>query len=231
LVNVEMIRARLAAVEERIAAAAARAGRDPGEVTLVGISKTMPLAAVEAAYGAGITHLGENRVQEAVEKYAAFKPEGLTLHLVGHLQRNKARRAALLFDFVHSVDSPALADALAEGCRDRAAPLPVLVEVNLAGEESKFGVAPEAALPLLAHLLTLPALAPRGLMTIAPLVPSAEEVRPVFRGLRALRDRCQAELGVDLPHLSMGMTNDYEVAIEEGATLVRIGRAIFGERG
>lgn len=221
---------RVALVRERIARAAERAGRDPAAVTLVAVSKTVPLAAVTVVYRAGITHLGENRVQEAAEKFAAFRPAGLTLHLIGHLQRNKARKAAALFDIVQAVDSLALAETLSQACRERPAPLPVLVEVNLAGEESKFGVSGDEALPLLRGMLALPGLIPQGLMTVAPLVTDAEAVRPVFRDLRRLRDRCQDALGVPLPHLSMGMTNDFEVAIAEGATLVRIGRAIFGER-
>lgn len=222
--------ARLAAVRARIASAAERAGRDPRSVTLVGVSKTMPLAIVRNAYRAGLAHFGENRVQEATAKFADFKPADLTLHLVGHLQRNKAGKAVGLFDVFHSVDSLALAESLSVACREQSAPLPILLEVNVAGEESKFGLAPAEVLPLLERVASLKSLTPRGLMTIAPLVADPEQVRPIFRQLRALRDECQARLGLELPHLSMGMTNDFEVAVEEGATLVRVGRAIFGER-
>ncbi len=230
MASVVELRRRAEAVRERIARAAERVGRRPEEVTLVAVAKTLPLAVVQQAYAAGLTHLGENRVQEALAKYAEFRPADLTLHLVGHLQRNKARKAAQLFDVIHSLDSLGLAEALAVA-RAGGPPLPVLVEVNVAGEESKAGVACAEALPLLARVCELPHLQPQGLMTVAPLVADAEAVRPVFRRLRELRDDCERELGIRLPHLSMGMTNDFEVAVEEGATLVRVGRAIFGERG
>ncbi len=229
MATVAEIRLRAEAVREQIARAAERVDRRPEDVTLVAVAKTQPLAVVQQAYAAGLNHLGENRLQEALAKYAEFRPAGLTLHLIGHLQRNKARKAAQLFDVVHSLDSLALAESLAAARAGRP-PLPVLVEVNVAGEESKEGVACTEVLPLLARVCQLPNLQPQGLMTMAPLVADAEEARPVFRRLRELRDECERELGIRLPHLSMGMTNDYEVAVEEGATLVRIGRAIFGER-
>ncbi|MHB1132731.1 MAG: YggS family pyridoxal phosphate-dependent enzyme [Chloroflexota bacterium] len=221
---------RLAAVQSRIAAAARRAGRAPEGVTLLGVSKTRPLAAIQAAYELGLRHFGENRVQEAADKFATYHPADLTLHLIGHLQSNKAKPAATLFAVVHSLDSRRLAEALAARCAERPTPLDVLVQVNVAGEASKEGVAPAEALPLLRAALALPGLRPVGLMTIAPLVVDPEAVRPVFRRLRQLRDECAATLGVPLPELSMGMTGDFEVAVEEGATLVRVGRAIFGER-
>ena len=221
---------RLAAVQARIAAAAQRSGRAPEAVTLVGVTKTQPLALVQAAYAAGLRHFGENRIQEAAEKFAAYRPEGLTLHLIGHLQTNKARQAVSLFSLVHSLDSLHLAEALAARCADRPTPLDVLVEVNVAGEASKGGVPPDEALSLLRAALAWPGLRPRGLMTIAPLVGDPEEARPVFRRLRELRDECARALSVVLPELSMGMTGDFAVAVEEGATLVRVGRAIFGER-
>lgn len=222
---------RARAVRERIATAARRAGRRPEDVTLVAVTKTWPTALVEEAYAAGLRHFGENRVQEAAAKFAAFRPPGLTLHLIGHLQSNKAKQAAALCDVVHSLDSLHLAETLAGACARRPSPLPVLVEVNVAGEESKFGVAPGDALVLLRCVLALQGLRPVGLMTIAPLVAEPEEARPVFRRLRKLRDECARHLGVPLPELSMGMTGDFEVAVEEGATLVRVGRALFGGRG
>lgn len=221
---------RVADVRARIAQAALRSGRKPQDVTLVAVGKTQPLARIRLAYEAGVVHVGENRVQEAMGKYAEFKPPDLTLHLIGHLQRNKARKAAQLFDVVHSLDSTALAEALSAACAERRAALPVLIEVNVAGEESKEGVSPAEVAGLLARVLALPRLLPRGLMTVAPLVANAEEVRPVFRRLRELRDECERQLNVSLPELSMGMSDDFEVAVEEGATLVRVGRAIFGER-
>ncbi|MHB1006953.1 MAG: YggS family pyridoxal phosphate-dependent enzyme [Chloroflexota bacterium] len=225
------LRERIEAVMGRIARAAARAGRDSEAVTLVGVSKTMPAETVRLAYGAGLRHLGENRVQEAEAKFAEFRPGDLRLHLIGHLQRNKARKAAALFDCVHSMDSLELALALGAARAESGESLPVLVEVNVAGEESKFGVPPAEALPLIERMLAVPGLAPRGLMTIAPLVADPEAVRPFFRRLRELRDECERQLDTRLPALSMGMTNDFEVAVEEGSTLVRVGRAIFGERG
>ena len=230
VVTTDDIRQRLAAVQKRIAAAATRAGRRPAEVTLVAVSKTMPLAAVQLAYAAGATNLGENRVQEAAAKFATFRPPDLTLHLIGHLQRNKAAKAAHLFDVVQSLDSIALAEALARHCSERPIPLPVLIQVNVAGEESKEGVSPAETPALVERVLALPQLGLQGLMTIAPLVADAAEARPVFRRLRELRDECETRFHIRLPHLSMGMSNDFEVAVEEGATLVRIGRAIFGER-
>jgi PLP dependent protein len=169
-------------------------------------------------------------VQEAQAKFAEFRPAGVTLHLLGHLQRNKAARAATFFDVVHSLDSMDLARDLSARCQGRQAPLPLLIEVNVAGEESKCGVAPGEALALARQVADLPGLRLTGLMTIAPLVADADLARPTFRRLRELRDDCEQSLGLSLPHLSMGMTNDYEVAVEEGATLVRVGRAIFGER-
>ena len=233
-----MIAANVARVEERIAAACARAGRARNAVTLVAVSKTRSAAEVAAAWRCGLRHFGENRVEEAEVKLpevtAALPGERPTWHLIGHLQSRKARTAAELFDTVHSVDSLRLAARLDRFAGEAGRRLPVLLEVNVSGEASKFGwdaqsaagraafVAEAQALAALTHLEV------RGLMTMAPLVVSAEETRPVFRALRALRDelRLAAPFGA-WDELSMGMTNDYAVAIEEGATLVRIGRAIF----
>lgn len=234
---------RLARVQERVAAAARAAGRDPASVTLVAVSKTQPPEVVAAAIAAGARDLGENRVQEAAAKLAALGAHRAAArwHLIGHLQRNKARPAAELFDLVQSVDSLRLAEALA-----RAVPagrrLPVLLQVNVSGEASKEGFALAGGLAnraglaaLLAEveqIAALPALDVRGLMTVAPIVAHPEQARPVFRALRDLRD----ELARRVPaarwdDLSMGMTDDFEAAIAEGATIVRVGRAIFGERG
>ena len=232
------LEARIARVREEIAAAARRAGRDPGAITLVGVCKTTERPVIDRAYRAGLRHFGENHVQEAKRKFgpAAPPPPGdLTLHLIGSLQTNKARDALALFDVVHSVDRPGLVAALVKEAGKRAAAgdarrLPVLLEVNIAGEASKEGAAP-ADVPALVELIAAePALELRGLMTIAPLVADPEEARPVFRALRELRDDLRrAHPRLDLPDLSMGMTNDYPVAIEEGATIVRVGRAIFAE--
>lgn len=217
-------------VVARIHAAAERVGRDPDDVRLVGVTKTVDRAVVEAAVAAGLRDLGENRVQAAVAKFREPFSEPVALHLIGHLQTNKARDAVALFDMIQSVDRPSLVSALQRRAALIDKVVDVLIQVNVAGEEQKHGCAPDEALSLLRLVAEQPNLRLRGLMTIAPLVDDPEEVRPVFAGLRQLRDELQAEVpGVDLSQLSMGMTNDFEVAIEEGATIVRVGRALFGE--
>ena len=214
---------QLARVRERMAAACRQAGRSPDEVTLVGVSKGMPASRVAEAHAAGLQDVGENRVQEAAAKIEALAAQGVRprWHLVGHLQTNKAKTVTGLFAILHSVDSFRLAQALSRRARE---PLPILLEVNVAQEASKFGFTPQEVASALRSIVDLPNLDVRGLMTIAPQTDQPESVRPVFQRLRELRD----ELG--LRELSMGMTNDFEVAIEEGATMVRVGRAIFGER-
>ena len=206
-----------------MAAACRQAGRSPDEVTLVGVSKGMPASRVAEAHAAGLQDVGENRVQEAAAKIEALAAQGVRprWHLVGHLQTNKAKTVTGLFAILHSVDSVRLAQALSRRARE---PLPILLEVNVAQEASKFGFTPQEVASALRSIVDLPNLDVRGLMTIAPQTDQPESVRPVFQRLRELRD----ELG--LRELSMGMTNDFEVAIEEGATMVRVGRAIFGER-
>lgn len=219
---------RLAEVQTHIATAARRAGRRPEEITLVAVCKTISREVVDEAYQLGVRHFGENRVQEARAKFGAGRPDDLTLHLIGTLQSNKAREAVALFDVVHSVDRVALIDELGKRAARAGRRLPILFEINIAGEASKQGAAPEEAAALVAAARRQPALAPRGLMAMAPLVTAMEETRPIFRRLRALRDDLQrANPDLDLGELSMGMTNDYPVAIEEGATLVRVGRAVF----
>lgn len=210
-------------VKQRIAHACAKVGRNPEEVTIVAVTKTVGLAGIREAFQAGLRHFGENRVQEAQEKAAALldiRP-AFTFHMVGHLQSNKAGLALNLFDYVQSVDSVKLAEILNQKANKT---LPVLIQVNIAGEATKSGLAMADASNALPKMALLSHLKIEGLMTIAPLVNDAELVRPVFRQLRQLRD------ALGLKHLSMGMTDDFEVAIEEGATIVRIGRAIFGER-
>jgi PLP dependent protein len=224
------VAANLERVNERIARAAERSGRTASDVTLVAVTKTVPPERILEAVEAGITHLGENRVQEADAKYGEGGPiprAGLTLHMIGTLQRNKARRAAALFDWVQLVDRPELAAAL-----DSAAhrPLPVLLEVNLTGEASKSGAAPADLLALADAVAGCANLRPLGLMTIARLDAPEAELRRTFAGLRGLLERLQTSHPGGWRHLSMGMTGDYETAIEEGATIVRLGRAIFGER-
>ncbi|MBV9614895.1 MAG: YggS family pyridoxal phosphate-dependent enzyme [Ktedonobacteraceae bacterium] len=231
-ISEERLAANIAAVRSAIKEAAERVGRRPEEITLIAVSKTRPVAMVEMAYRLGITDFGENRVQEALPKIAEFRPQGLRWHMIGHLQSNKARKVVSAFASVHSVDSLHLAQALNRYVElEQRERLPVLLEVNIAGEQSKAGIR-GAEVPVLARQIAeLPHLELQGLMTVAPLVENPEEVRPVFRELRSLRDRLRDELpDCSWHHLSMGMTDDYCIAIEEGATLVRVGRAIFGER-
>jgi PLP dependent protein len=224
----ESIRDRLACVKERIFTSASRVGRDPASVRLVAVSKMMPADVVRQALDAGVTTLGENRVQEANAKIALFS--GLAAwHLVGHLQTNKAKLAAQLFEMIHSLDSVKLAEELDKHGRQLNTVVRCLVEVNLGGEESKSGTTEEEVRHLLERAKHLPNLRIEGLMTIPPYFAEAEGVRPYFRRLRSVRDKLEGE-GWRLPELSMGMTHDFEVAIEEGATLVRIGTAIFGAR-
>ena len=221
---------RLEVVRARMAAAAERSGRGPEAVTLVAVVKTVPADVVAGALALGLTDLGENRVQEAEGKIAALGRGCARWHMIGHLQRNKAGRAVELFDRVHGVDGPELAAALSRRAVEAGRRLPVMIEVNVAGEASKFGVAPEGAGALVAAIARLPGLALDGLMTVGPAVARAEDTRAGFRRLRALRDRITGASGTALPELSMGMSGDFEVAIEEGSTMVRIGSALFGPR-
>jgi pyridoxal phosphate enzyme (YggS family) len=221
----------LEAVRRRMEAAARRAGRDPAEVRLVAVSKTVPLERVKEVMAAGQRLFGENYLQEARGKIAALGPS-VSWHFVGHLQSKKAREAVTLFDLVHSVDRPKLAQALEQAAARQEKIQEILVQVNLAGEESKSGAAPEAVAGLLTEIARLPHLRVLGLMTMPPWLSDPEAVRPYFRALRELRDRLRQLAIIDSPlnELSMGMTGDFEVAIEEGATLVRVGTAIFGAR-
>ena len=221
--------ANLASVQQRIQAACGRAGRDPASVLLLAVSKGQPPESVSALAELGPSWFGENRVQEAKAKIGRC-PGRLHWQMVGHLQTNKAREAVRLFEMIQSVDSLHLAAEI-NACADKSAKtMPVLLEVNVAGEASKSGYRPEALLSDLAAINALPRLEIHGLMTIAPWTPTPEKVRPVFRRLRELKSRCEELLGAPLLHLSMGMTGDFEVAIEEGATMVRLGTALFGER-
>ena len=221
---------RLNAARSRIGAAAERAGRDPSAVLLIAVTKTLPAQRVAEAVALGLREFGENRVQEAAAKAAELAPHSLRWHLIGHLQTNKANRAAALFDTVHSVDSARVAEALAERRPDQLPPLDALVEVELTGIPGHTGAPPAQAEAVARAVLALPRLRLRGLMTMAPPVDDAEQARPTFARLRELRDDLQQRLGTALPDLSMGMSNDYEAAVEEGATIVRLGRALFGER-
>jgi pyridoxal phosphate enzyme (YggS family) len=219
---------RVQRIVGEVSEAAARSGRDPAAVTVVGVSKTVGRDAVDAAYAAGIRHFGENRVHDAAAKFANPLPDDATLHMIGHLQTNKAAMATRLFAQIDSVDRSSLIAELQKHGQKLNRVIPVLLQVNVAGEQQKAGCAPEAVNHLVPEILNAANLDLRGLMTIAPLVDDAETVRPVFRGLRELRDRLRARHpDRDLPILSMGMSNDFGVAIEEGATHVRIGRALF----
>lgn len=221
----------IACVQTNIAQAAQRAGRLPQEITLVAVSKTKPLELVKIAHALGVTHFGENRVQDALPKIAAFRPPTIRWHMIGHLQSNKAGKVVDAFDCIHSLDSLHLAETLNRHAATLSKRLSVLLQVNVSGEASKEGMNLAETPGLARQIVALPYLDVQGLMTVAPLVDDAEEVRPVFRALRMLRDRLREELPDSTwHHLSMGMTDDYPVAIEEGATLVRVGRAIFGER-
>ena len=238
-------------VQERMAEAALRAGRDPAGVTLVAVTKTRPAGEVVAAYQAGVRHVGENRVEEALAKIpavqAALPGPQPTWHMVGHVQSRKARDVVAHFDHVHSVDRLKIARRLSGFAHETGRVLPVLLECNVSGEEAKFGfdlpgwerdaARQEAFFAAVEEILPLPGLSVQGLMTMPPLVTDPETVRPVFASLRALLDALRERFptqglasGHDWRHLSMGMTDDFEVAIEEGATMVRVGRAIFGPR-
>ena len=216
-------------VQERIAQACRRGGREASEVTLVAVTKGQPPEVVRAAASLGLDLFGENKVQEAKGKIALC-PARLRWHMIGHLQTNKARDAVHFFEMIQSIDSLRLAEEVNRCAEKAGRTMPVLIEVNVAGEASKFGYRPETLLAEFERLNGLRRLEIHGLMTMAPWTPDPEKVRPVFRQLRELKGECEARLGAPLEHLSMGMSSDFEVAIEEGATIVRVGTAIFGDR-
>jgi hypothetical protein len=230
--RVTRLSGRLSEVHRQIVDAAARSGRSAGDVTLVGVSKTVDRSAVDAAYAAGLRDFGENRVQDAREKFAAEIPADLRLHLIGSLQTNKARFVPGLFQLVHSLDRAELADELNKRAANAGVFLPVLIQVNVAREPQKHGCDVDELPGLIDHTLGCEQLALHGFMTMAPLDAAGEQARPYFAALTEQRERMRARYP-DLPltHLSMGMTNDYPIAVEEGATIVRVGRAIFAETG
>jgi len=219
---------RLAKIEAALATAAQRAGRNRAEIKLLAVSKTQPVEVIQEALRAGVNQFGENKVQEARGKIESLGRG--TWHLIGHLQGNKAKEAVRLFDSIDSVDRPDLAEELNHRADAFGKIQNVLLQVNIAGESTKFGCAPESARQLAEAINALPRLCLRGLMAIAPYSPEPEKSRPHFAGLRVLRDKIEAETGLRLPVLSMGMSGDFAVAIEEGSTCVRIGTALFGER-
>ncbi len=221
--------ANLESVQERIRTACDRAGRAVDSVALLAVAKTHSADAVQALAACGVRLFGENKVQEAKAKIPLCSSR-LRWHLIGHLQTNKVRDAVALFEMIQSVDSLRLAREINQRAEQAAKQMPILLEVNLAGEASKFGYAPDQLRAELRELNALPRLEIHGLMTVPPWSPVPERVRPYFRQLRELRQQCEDQLGAPLPELSMGMTGDFEVAIEEGATLVRIGTALFGQR-
>jgi pyridoxal phosphate enzyme (YggS family) len=225
----ESIQERLDAVRIRVQAACDRSGRDPDRVKLVAVTKKFGADVVREAAECGLRIMGENRVQEAAQKIPDC-PSILDWHLIGRLQTNKARQAVHYFSTVHSVDSERLIDALQEAADRDSGQIHVLLQVNVAGEEQKAGCPPEEVPALIERLASCPSLHLQGLMTMPPWNPDPEKSRPVFEQLRALRDRLENDCNTGLPELSMGMSHDFEVAIEEGATYVRLGTALFGER-
>jgi PLP dependent protein len=221
---------RIAAARSEIAAAARRVGRDPATVRIIAVVKALPPSAVIAALDAGLDDIGENYVQEGSRKRAQVARPA-TWHLIGGLQRNKVRSALEAFDWVHTVDSARLGVALADAAAGAGRRLPVLIQVNLSGAPGQRGAAPDGVEDLAGTLAGQSALTLQGLMTIAPAGAPAGELRDHFRRVRSLRDDVARRLGVELPHLSMGMSDDFSLAVEEGATFVRLGRALFGPRG
>ena len=216
-------------IQQEIRAACERAGRDPDSVVLLAVTKSQPPEAVAAAAQLGLNLFGENKVQEAKAKIPLC-PGKLRWHFIGHLQSNKCRDAVELFEMIQSVDSLPLAQDIAKRAEQAAKTIPVLLEVNVAGEASKFGYAPERLMAELDAINALPKIEIHGLMAVPPWSAAPEKSRPHFQRLREIKARCEQILGAPLPHLSMGMSGDFEVAIEEGATMIRIGTALFGPR-
>lgn len=221
---------RIQKVREGLRSACAKAGREISRVEIVAVTKTVPVEAIQMAVESGLTILGENRVQELVEKFPRL--EGVRWHLIGHLQTNKVKYMADKVDMLHSLDSRELADALSKKLQNIKKEMDVLVQVNVSGEKTKFGIPPEEVLGFIEQIRHLPGIHIKGLMTIAPHVDDPEEVRGVFRSLKQKFEEVKAMNfpGVEMKHLSMGMSNDYKIAVEEGATLIRLGSVIFGKR-
>lgn len=218
-------------VKENIAQACRAVGRNPEEVTLIAVSKTKPVEMLQQAYDAGGRCFGENKVQEIMDKYPCL-PEDIKWHMIGHLQRNKVKYIVDKVAMIHSVDSLRLAEAIEQEAKKQNVKVPVLIEVNVAGEESKFGLKPEEVLPFLETVSNFEHLQVKGLMTIAPYVENPEENRQIFRQLKKISvDIDQKNINnINMSVLSMGMTGDYQVAVQEGATMVRVGTGIFGDR-
>lgn len=221
--------ANLSSIRQRITAACTRSGRAPESVMLLAVSKTHPPEAIREAVNDGQLFFGENKIQEAKAKIP-LSPGKARWHFIGHLQSNKVRDAVELFEMIQGVDSLAIAREISKRAEQAAKTMPVLLEVNVAGEASKFGYQPAQLLAELETLNALPRIEIHGLMAIPPYAPAPERARPYFQRLRELKTECEKLLGAPLPHLSMGMSGDFETAIEEGATIVRLGTALFGER-
>jgi pyridoxal phosphate enzyme (YggS family) len=226
-----LLASNLASVRDRIAAAEHRSGRATGSVTLIGVVKTLPAETLAAAVALGLRDLGENRVQEAESHQHSVPRTAARWHMIGHLQRNKAGRALEMFDVFHCLDDLDLAHALAQRAAKSGRRVQTLLEVNVSGESTKFGVSPEGAAALAEQVEQLPQLELKGLMTVGAPVERSEQARAGFAKLRELRERVAQRLARPLPELSMGMSGDFEVAVEEGATMVRVGSALFGARG
>ena len=235
---INFIRRGLDEVRERVLLAAERSGRRPEDVRIMGVTKFQPLEAIYAALDAGLSLFGENRVQERQEKKASWEGPDAEWHMVGHLQGNKARRALELFDCIQSIHSIELAGSLERIIRESGdnggrfeSPYPIMIEVNTSGEISKQGIMPEKSFALIDYIaVKCPRVEITGLMTIGPLTDDESRIRTAFESLRQLRDRAREEFGLGLPHLSMGMSGDFELAILEGSTIVRVGTSIFGSR-
>jgi PLP dependent protein len=219
----------LNSIRARIAAACARSGREENSVTLLAVSKTHPPETIQTAVNCGLLHFGENKIQEAKAKIPLC-PGKARWQFIGHLQSNKVRDAVELFEMIQGADSLAIAQEISKRAEQIGKTMPILLEVNVAGEASKFGYKPDQLLTELKELNALPKIEIHGLMAIPPFNPVPEKSRPYFQRLRGLKIQCEEILDVPLPHLSMGMSGDFEIAIEEGATIVRIGTALFGER-
>ena len=226
------IKENLEKIAEKIRLRLELAGRNSGDITMVAVTKTVEEDGIREAIACGVRIIGESRVQEAKEKYGKLGNE-VIWHLVGHLQTNKAKDAVKIFDLIHSVDSIKLAKEIDRQARKAGKVQKVLIEVNLSGEETKYGLSPEEVIPFLKDISELPNMKVEGLMTMAPFYENPEDCRPYFRRLKELVEKVKARKikNVEMKYLSMGMTNDYEVAIEEGSNMVRIGRAIFGPEG
>jgi PLP dependent protein len=226
-----VVKTNLSTVKERIAAASTRAGREPSDIKIVAVTKTHPASTIRQAADAGLEIIGENRVQEAEEKFTEIGHSvDVQWHLVGHLQRNKVRKALGIFSMIHSLDSLRLAAEIEKEASIQDKVIPCLIEVNTSGEESKYGVTPTGLAELAVEILKLEHIKLVGLMTVGPLGGDEGNIRRSFAELRELRDRIENVFGCYLPHLSMGMSDDFEIAVEEGATLLRLGRVLFGAR-